>query len=400
MFNNPLQGFPMTPPTPAPKADRQAEEKILLVDDNPTNLQMLFQLLEKSVGGKLLVAKNGETALAIARKARPDLILLDIMMPGIDGYEVCRCLKADPATSSIPVIFLSALDETADKVKGLQLGAVDYISKPFQAEEVIARANTHLTIHRLNREVQHQRDQLEHELKVVSQLQREMLPPRLPEPPGLRLAVHYETSRYAGGDYYDIVELSNGRCGILVADAEGHSAPAAVMMAMTCTLFRSCGELHDQPDQVIDFINRNLCQVNRNSFVTAIYAVYDALHRSLKIARAGHPLPILYRRSEGVARELECEGVLLMGFDPYESVPTTGVRLEPGDRLLLYTDGVSERFNPDHQPYGEQRLCRQMERPWGDDPQVVLNGIVQDLGVFAAHRPADDDQALLLAAFD
>jgi len=160
----------------APKGNDQAQETILLVDDNPTNLQMLYQLLEKSVASKLLVAKNGETALAIARKTRPDLILLDIMMPGIDGFEVCRRLKADPATVPIPVIFLSALDETADKVKGLQLGAVDYVSKPFQAEEVVARVNTHLTIHRLNREVQEQRDQLEHELKVVSELQRELLP--------------------------------------------------------------------------------------------------------------------------------------------------------------------------------------------------------------------------------
>ena len=153
-----------------------ATESILLVDDNAANLQMLYQLLEKSVGGKLLVAKSGEAALAIARKQIPDLILLDIMMPGIDGYEVCRRLKADPATERVPIIFLSALDETADKVKGLQLGAVDYVSKPFQAEEVIARVNTHLTLHRLTLEVREQRDQLEHELKVVSDLQRELLP--------------------------------------------------------------------------------------------------------------------------------------------------------------------------------------------------------------------------------
>ena len=115
-------------------------ESILLVDDNPTNLQVLFQTLD-GVGCKLLVAKNGEIALSIAGKARPDLILLDIMMPGIDGYEVCRQLKSVPATSDIPVIFLSALGETEDKVKGLHLGAVDYITKPFSPRELIARIN-------------------------------------------------------------------------------------------------------------------------------------------------------------------------------------------------------------------------------------------------------------------
>ena len=144
--------------------ENNIEEKLLLVDDNPVNLQLLCQLLDK-LGLRLLVAKTGKAALEITKKTRPDLILLDIMMPGIDGFEVCRRLKADPATRLIPVIFLSALDDTADKVKGLQLGAVDYVSKPFQPEEVIARVNTHLTLHRLAREVQTQRDRLVHELR-------------------------------------------------------------------------------------------------------------------------------------------------------------------------------------------------------------------------------------------
>jgi sigma-B regulation protein RsbU (phosphoserine phosphatase) len=388
----------MTEPVSMPD-EAPGKETLLLVDDNPANLQVLFQLLGR-LGCKLLVAKNGEAALSIVRKTRPDLILLDIMMPGIDGFEVCRRLKADPLTCGIPVIFLSALDETADKVKGLQLGAVDYVSKPFQPEEILARVNTHLTLHRLGREVQNQRDQLEHELKVVSQLQRDLLPKRWPETRAVNLAVHYETSRYAGGDYYDMVELPDGRLGILVADAEGHSAPATVMMAMTCVLFRASPELHGEPDRVIEFINRNLCQVNELSFVTAIYMVYDPAERRLRIARAGHPLPIVYRHATGEASEVPCEAVFPMGYGPYENVPTTEVFLEPGDRMLLYTDGVSERFNPAGQPYGEKRLCRRMEGPGAEDPRALLSGIVQDLEAFATARPADDDHALVLVAFN
>ena len=372
-------------------------ESILLVDDNPANLQMLYQLLQKSVDCKLLVAKNGESALAIAGKANPDLILLDIMMPGIDGFEVCRRLKADPATSAVPVIFLSALDETADKVKGLQLGAVDYVSKPFQAEEILARVNTHLTIHRLSREVQKQRNQLEHELEVVSELQRELLPERLPDLSGLKLAVHYETSRYAGGDYYDIVGLPDSRCGLLVADSEGHSAPAAVMMAMTCALFRSCPGLYDQPEKVLDFINANLCKVNKESFVTAIYAVYDHRRRTLRVARAGHPLPILFHPAQGTAREVACTGVFAMGLDLYDHVPVTEISLQQGDRLLLYTDGVSERFSAEEQPYGTERLCRLMERPDADGPAEAIGLIMKDLETFSGGHPADDDQALVMA---
>ena len=371
------------------------KHKVLIVDDTPENIQVLMGTLKDQYA--IVAAINGEKALKMAvAEPRPDLILLDIIMPGMDGFEVCRRLKADPGTRDIPVIFLSALDDTADKVKGFAEGAVDYISKPFQPEEVHVRVNTHLTINRLNREVQRQRDQLEHELKVVSGLQRGLLPGRLPEISAMKLAVHYETSRYAGGDYYDVVELPNHSYGFLVADAEGHSAPAAVMMAMTCALFRSCPEMHAQPDKVIDFINRNLGNVNRESFVTAIYAVYDATNRQVRIARAGHPSPILFRPAEGKARELACKGVFVMGMDPYKHVPTTEISLEPGDRLLFYTDGVTERFNPGDEPYGEERLCRMMERPHVDNPRALLNSIIQDLADFAGERPADDDQAMLL----
>jgi sigma-B regulation protein RsbU (phosphoserine phosphatase) len=288
------------------------DESLLLVDDNPTNLQVLYQTLE-TTGCKLLVAKNGETALSIAQKASPDLILLDIMMPGIDGFEVCRRLKAAPDTAGIPVIFLSALTDTKDKVQGLQLGAVDYVSKPFQPDEVIARVNTHLTIHRLKREVEQKKDALEDELEAASDVQRRLLPKSLPEIGGLKLAVHYETSLYAGGDYYDIAKMADNQWGFLVADAEGHSAPAAVMMAMTCALFRSYPEPPIDPGELLYFLNLHMCKVAEPSFVTALYVVYDANHHTLKIARAGHPPPMIYRSSEKKAIEYPCSESVCCG---------------------------------------------------------------------------------------
>ena len=151
----------------------EATEAILLVDDNPTNLQLLFETLDGR-GFKLLVAKDGNTALSIARKACPNLILLDIMMPEIDGYEVCRQLKADPATAEIPVIFLSALTDTKDKVQGLDLGAVDYVTKPFQPDEVIARVNTHLTVYRLKKAL----DQKNNELQEANEFLEERVKER------------------------------------------------------------------------------------------------------------------------------------------------------------------------------------------------------------------------------
>jgi sigma-B regulation protein RsbU (phosphoserine phosphatase) len=364
-------------------------ESILLVDDNPTNLQVLFQTLD-GVGCKLLVAKNGEIALSIAGKARPDLILLDIMMPGIDGYEVCRQLKSVPATADIPVIFLSALGDTEDKVKGLQLGAVDYITKPFQPDEVIARVNTHLTIHRLKREVESRKDQLEHELKVVSEVQQKLLPKQLPAIDGFKLAVHYETSRYAGGDYYDIIELPDNHWGFLMADAEGHSAPAAVLMAMTCALFRAYPGTTTDPAKMLHYLNEHLCKVAEPSFMTALYAVYDANQKTMRLARAGQPLPMIYRFAEKQAIEF-------LGIEPYEiEIPVTETKLEAGDRFLVYTDGVSERFNQEGNIYGEKRVLQLLATDSADNPQEVLAAIMADVERFAGELPADDDQALLL----
>jgi sigma-B regulation protein RsbU (phosphoserine phosphatase) len=371
-------------------------ESILLVDDNPANLQILFQTLE-GVGCKLLIAKNGQGALSIAGKALPDLILLDIMMPDIDGYEVCRKLKSNPATADIPVIFLSALGDTEDKVKGFHLGAVDYITKPFQPDEVIARVDTHLTIHRLKREVEIKKDQLEHELQVVSEVQRRLLPKRLPVIDGFKLAAHYETSRYAGGDYYDIVEISENRWGFLIADAEGHSAPAAVLMAMTCALFRAYPDLPADPAAVLHYLNEHLCKVADPSFMTALYAVYDGKLQTMRVARAGHPLPMIYRSSEKKAFEFDCSGIYPMGIEPYEiEIPVGEIKLEPGDRFLVYTDGLTERFNADGESYGEERLLQPLATEGTTAPQDVIEAIMADVKNFAGGHPADDDQALLL----
>ncbi|HEX6209745.1 MAG TPA: response regulator [Methylomirabilota bacterium] len=146
--------------------------KLLLVDDNPTNLQVLYQTLDGR-GYRLFAARSGRDALSIAAQVAPDLILLDVMMPEMDGFEACRLLKADARTADSAVIFLSALAEPKEKVRGLELGAVDFVNKPFQAEEVLARVRTHLTIRDLQQQLRRRNQELEHELTVAQELLRE-----------------------------------------------------------------------------------------------------------------------------------------------------------------------------------------------------------------------------------
>lgn len=376
-------------------------QTLLLVDDSSINLELLKDTLD-GLGYRLLEASNGQRALEIARAERPDLILLDIMMPGMDGFEVCLQLRQEEVTAGIPVIFLSALDGLEDKVHGLGLGAVDYISKPFRLQEVIARVHTHLTIDQLKRKVQKQRDELESELQQVAETQRSLLLKDLPEVSGLRLAVLYETSRYAGGDLFDVLSLSGNRWGILVADAEGHSTPAAVLMAMCCALLRSCSGNVGDPAAVLDYLNRGLCRVSSSRLVTALYTVYDAERRQLSFARAGHPAPLLFRPSTGLATEILCEGIYPLGLSPYGegAVPVLDFSLQSGDQVLFYTDGLIERFNHQEEIYGVERLKKIFATAGSTLPEEILREIHADAAVFAAGRPANDDQTLLLAIVD
>ncbi len=146
---------------------------ILIVDDNPTNLDLLFESLSQA-GFKVLVAKDGHSAIRQAELARPDAILLDIIMPGLDGFETCRCLKDGAETKDIPVIFLTALTDTIDKVEGFKVGAVDYITKPFQQAEVLARLEAHLTIRHLQKSLQEKNERLEQEINERKQAEESL----------------------------------------------------------------------------------------------------------------------------------------------------------------------------------------------------------------------------------
>jgi DNA-binding response OmpR family regulator/DNA-binding CsgD family transcriptional regulator len=158
----------------SPKSLNETYPIVLLVDDNPANLHLLVETLIQE-NYRVLVAESGESALARVRYAQPDIILLDVVMPGISGFETCRRLKANPATSAIPILFLSALDDTVDKVEGLQVGGVDYITKPVQVIEVLARMRTHLLLRQSQQRLARYNEDLEERVTVrTAQLQTEL----------------------------------------------------------------------------------------------------------------------------------------------------------------------------------------------------------------------------------
>jgi len=211
-----------TQATPADDADR-----ILLVDDDATNLDVLRHALDGR-GYRLFVTRSGESAIEVARRVHPALVLLDVVMPGIDGYETCRRLKADPETCEAAVIFLTSLDEAKDKVRGLEVGAVDFVSKPFQKDEVVARVNTHLTLQRLRRQLETRNAELARELAVAQELltdaRRRVEGPLLGDSPAIR-ALRESIGRYAADEQLLLLIGPQGSGHEAVARAIHHASP-------------------------------------------------------------------------------------------------------------------------------------------------------------------------------
>ena len=186
---------------------------ILIVDDTPANLRLLSKMLAEQ-GYHVRPVPDGSLALAAVQAEPPDLILLDIRMPKMNGYQVCEHLKADAPTCDIPIIFISALDATQDKVRAFAVGGVDYITKPFQVEEVLARVETHLTLRNLQKQLQNANRKMAQELALAGEIQTSFLPRELPSIPGWQLSVTLKPSRETSGDFYDINLLPNGRLGV------------------------------------------------------------------------------------------------------------------------------------------------------------------------------------------
>lgn len=368
---------------------------ILVVDDSPVNLQVLVRTLQAS-GHRILAARNGQAALDIALRARPDLVLLDVMMPDMDGFEVCRALKARPETREAVVIFLSALGDVSEKVSGLSIGAADYITKPIQAEEVLARVASHLTRQYLERELRRSRDRLDRELANAADMQRRLLPPRMPVHAGVEFAAFYQTSRHAGGDYYDVIPIDPHRFAVLVADVSGHGAPAAIVMAMIRAVLHTCHPILGEPAAVLHHLNRHFEFLwDTAMFATAIYGVLDVERGTWRSIRAGHPPPLAVGRGRPVSLVVSGESRMLL-FGEMGDLVAQEHLLHRGDRLVLYTDGLTDRQGPDGQIFDLERLSAAVQRYADDSPVTLLERLVVDVEVFTGGREAEDDQTLLV----
>lgn len=343
----------------------EEQQKILVVDDERLNINVLVDLLKPDY--KMMAAKNGEQALKAVRVANPpDLILLDIMMPEMDGYEVCRHLKADEATRDIPVIFITAMGETSDETKGLEVGAVDYITKPISPPIVQARVKTHLALKRNMAELQKaykiieaQKDRMEDELNIGREIQMSMIPLTFPPFPDRReFSVHaiLEPAREVGGDFYDFFLIDDGHLCFCVGDVSDKGVPAALFMAVTKTLINAHASLDSSPATILTAVNDELCLRNESSmFVTLFLCILDLRSGSLTYTNAGHNPPYI-KTNRGEVMALDNRHGPVAGAVPYVEYGEDRSQLDPGDYVVLFTDGVTEAMNSSHEFYSEEAL--------------------------------------------
>jgi sigma-B regulation protein RsbU (phosphoserine phosphatase) len=335
------------------------QKTILIVDDTPINIGVISGALKDSFATK--VATSGEKALAIASgKEKPDLILLDIMMPEMDGYEACRRLKADPDTRDIPVIFLTSQTEAEDETKGFEVGAVDYIHKPFSAAVVKARVRTHLMLREAHAQIARQLVEINTELEMARQIQLSILPSGTPKIAGMDIVARYIPMTSVAGDFYDFIVVDERHVGILMADVSGHGLPAALIASMLQVALTAQARHVSEPGKVLAGLNQALCGKFQHNFVTAAYVYVDLEKNIMKYGGAGHPPLLLWRKSTGSASQL-LENGLVMGQFEEATYDSLQVPIAAGDRFVLYTDGILESTNPAQEEFGTGRFMRFME---------------------------------------
>jgi sigma-B regulation protein RsbU (phosphoserine phosphatase) len=340
-------------------SETSAQKSILIVDDTPINIGVISGALKDSFATK--VATSGEKALAIAAgKDKPDLILLDILMPEMDGYEVCRRLKANLDTRDIPVIFLTSQTEAEDETKGFEVGAVDYIHKPFSAAVVKARVRTHLMLREAHAQIARQLVEINTELEMARQIQLSILPSSTPKISGMDIVARYIPMTSVAGDFYDFIVVDERHVGILMADVSGHGLPAALIASMLQVALTAQARHVSEPGKVLAGLNSALCGKFQHNFVTAAYVYVDLEKNILNYGGAGHPPLLLWRKSTGSSSQL-LENGLVMGQFEEATYDSLQIPIEPGDRFFLYTDGILESTNPAQEEFGAERFMKFME---------------------------------------
>ena len=393
----------------APESSSEAVSgRLLVVDDNEMNRDLLSRRLRQQ-GHTVSVAENGRQALEKIAAEELDLVMLDIMMPELDGYQVLDKLRADGTLERLPVIMISAVTEIESVVRCIEMGATDYLPKPFNTVLLKARVGATLEKKRLRDKERLWAKSMERELEIGRQIQRSFLPDELPQPSGWEIAAKFEPARQVAGDFYDAFPLAGAaRVGLVLADVCDKGVGAALFMALFRSLVRAFSEraYGTPPSEGDDDAARILSTIvstndyiakthgRSNMFATLFLGVLDPGDGTVTWVNAGHEAPVVFG-AKGVSARLTPTGPAL-GMMPEMKFEARRTALAPGDTLFAFTDGVSDARDGAGKLFSEERLLALV--PEGaSGATVFLERVVAAISAHAAGAERWDDITMLAA---
>jgi sigma-B regulation protein RsbU (phosphoserine phosphatase) len=382
--------------------------RLLVVDDNEMNRDMLSRRLAKR-GHEVAVAEDGHQALEMVREHEFDVVLLDIMMPGIDGYDVLERLRQDHAAGDLPVIMATAKDESRDIVQALKLGANDYVTKPFDFPVVLARVNTQLSLKRSRQALAEAHRRMKRDLEAAARIQQAFLPTAIPEVQGVRFAWRYVPCDELAGDTLNIIPLDDHQVAVYVLDVSGHGVPSS-LLSVTLSRLMTRGaesdsilwnEANDQSASPVDvaeeLARRFPYDMETGQYFTLAYGVLDVPGRELTYVSAGH-VPIIRVRPGARPNIYETTGPPV-GLIPASIMPSefeqVTISLQPGDRLYFYSDGIPEATDSDDEQFGEERLADTLDRLVDTPLEDSLPALVDAARAWSGGTAFDDDVTIL-----
>ena len=375
----------------------------MVVDDHQDNLDLLSEHLEDIEEYDVEQAENGEQALACVEARLPDLILLDVMMPGINGIEVCRRVKRMAGDEYIPIVLITAYSDAENKRSGLEAGADDFIAKPFDRYELMARIRNLLHTKELWDERKQTLERIEREVKEIGNLQRSLIPGLNPDIEGVQFFDFYMPSREAGGDFFDYVVIDEHTIGISIGDVSGHGPPASVLMAMVKMITQLSSSKWNEPALLLKEIDYQLGRfILPGDFITMFYGVIDIKKEKLRFSSAGHCAPVLFGPKHPEPFMLKVEnGYPLCLIDEEENqFEEREVDLPIGSRILLLTDGIIEVQNSERRIWGIGNLMELLEAHPETSGNEVIGKILEEITEFNAADQFRDDCTLLLLDYN
>jgi len=373
--------------------------RVLIVDDVKANVDILVQALREDY--KLSVALGGQQALDAVQRNPPDLVLLDIVMPDIDGYEICRRLRAAETTRDLPIMFLSSLEDVKDKARGFEVGGNDYLTKPFEVLEVKARVRSLL---RAKAYADAVKAAAERDLRIAREIQMGLLPSNVAaqiEGTGLQTHAILEPAQQVGGDLFEVLRLGPDRVLVAIGDVSGKGIPAALFMAVTMTLLRSMARQGHPPEEILRRLNDELLEQNpRGMFVTLQCLLYDLTRRSVTCASAGHHGAVLMTPGQPAKLVFTSSSGRVLGLLPADEIASETLQLQPGETLVLFTDGVSEAFDANQELFGEERLLSCLAASATKSARETTLTVLDAVRRYATGAKQSDDITVVSVRYD